>query len=144
MSPQQISLRLPNRRLRQRSLVSLTPLIDVVFILLIFLMLVSNFLDRGALDVSVDAPGVSSTVEDSTPPIRLLLIDADTATLDGREIPVPGLRDALLATAGNRKDPVLLIRSGQDVTLQTVVSVLSVARQIPGLKLSLAESGVTE
>ena len=39
---------------RRRALVSLTPLIDVVFILLLFFMLASNFLDLHS--IALDAP----------------------------------------------------------------------------------------
>ena len=45
---------LSNRSARKRPLVSLTPLIDVVFILLVFFMLATSFLDWRAIDL--DAP----------------------------------------------------------------------------------------
>ena len=45
-------LRLSSRS-RKRALVGLTPLIDVVFILLVFLMLASSFLDWRAIDLDV-------------------------------------------------------------------------------------------
>lgn len=56
------SLRLSSRR-RKRALISLTPLIDVVFILLVFLMLASSFLDWRA--IALDAPVKTGAVASS-------------------------------------------------------------------------------
>ena len=40
---------------KKRPLISLTPLIDVVFILLVFFMLASSFLDWRSIDLSTPA-----------------------------------------------------------------------------------------
>ena len=52
-------LRLVNRagrpQGRRRPLISLTPLIDVVFILLVFFMLASSFLDWRSIDLNAPA-----------------------------------------------------------------------------------------
>src|SRR3546814_20664632 len=52
---------LPTRsftRGRRRASISLTPLIDVVFILLIFFMLASSFLDERAIEIDSPAPAL--------------------------------------------------------------------------------------
>lgn len=142
MSLSQSSLRLPNRRRRSRNLVSLTPLIDVVFILLIFLMLVSNFLDRSAFEISMGAAGDVPELRSDSPPLELRLMSNGRAELDGRPLPVAAIGRTLQARAADRRDSsLLLVRSDAGVDLQTVVTAMSVARRIPGLKVFLVQDG---
>ena len=49
------------RRARRRQLISLTPLIDVVFSLLVFFMLASSFLDWRSIDLNT--PGTNQSGE---------------------------------------------------------------------------------
>lgn len=58
---------------RRRAVIGLTPLIDVVFILLVFFMLASSFLDWRVIDL---ATGSSSPAEDRPPP-AVVQIGAD-------------------------------------------------------------------
>ena len=50
---------LSDARRRRRSLISLTPLIDVVFILLIFFMLASSFSTEEAIELSMPGSGAA-------------------------------------------------------------------------------------
>src|SRR5690606_18422295 len=51
------------RAARRRSTISLTPLIDVVFILLVFFMLASSFLDWRAIDLRAPGPAAGASLE---------------------------------------------------------------------------------
>ena len=53
--------RLANNARRRRPLISLTPLIDVVFILLVFFMLTSTFLDWRPIELNAPGPTVTTT-----------------------------------------------------------------------------------
>ena len=50
---------------RRRSLVILTPLVDVVFILLVFFMLAANFSDQRVIDMLTPAAAKEATEADS-------------------------------------------------------------------------------
>lgn len=141
MSLLQSSLRRPNRRRRTRALISLTPLIDVVFILLIFLMLVSNFLDRSAFEISMGAAGDAPVLKSDAPPLQLRLLDGAYAELDGMPVKTAEIGPALARAAGRRSAPMVLVSSDEGVDLQTVVTTLSTARGIPGLKVFLVKTG---
>lgn len=122
-------------------MVSLTPLIDVVFILLIFLMLVSNFLDRSAFEITMGAAGDTPVLKSDTPPLQLRLLSSGRAKLDGVSIPAAQIGEALARTAGRRDTPMVLVSSDAGVDLQTVVTAMSAARRIPGLKVFLVKTG---
>lgn len=141
MSLSQNSFRLPNRQRRTRSLVSLTPLIDVVFILLIFLMLVSNFLDQSAIEISMGAAGEVHEPEADRQPVLLHLLGAGRAELDGRPVELSGLARALADAVAHQDTEILLVRSDRGVELQAIVSAMSAARSVPGLKIFLVRNG---
>lgn len=140
MSPSQSSFRLPNRQRRTRALISLTPLIDVVFILLIFLMLVSNFLDRSAFDITMGAAGDAAVLKSDMPPLQLRLLGGGRAELDGVSTPTAKIGPALARAAGLRSAPTVLVSSDAGVDLQTVVTTMSTARRISGLKVFLVKT----
>lgn len=126
---------------QQRStarLISLTPLIDVVFILLIFFMLASSFLDWRSVDLTVSSGvGTANTAD------RAILIDlrADGSLAIGsspvtiRALPSI-LREKL---AGNRQQRVV-IRSEPGVPLQRAIDALDLIREIGAINVSLTRT----
>lgn len=124
-----MQVELPQRRRRQ--LISLTPLIDVVFILLVFFMLASSFLDWRMIPLSTPAQTrAQSTVQPLVIRIdagRQLSVEGDVLAL--RELDVR-IRRVL---AGDPQRPVR-VQPESTVPVQTVVTVLD----------RLAEAGVTD
>lgn len=106
---------------RQRQLISLTPLIDVVFILLVFFMLASSFLDWRAIELS--APGASSGGEPLEDAV-LVEVRKDGIRLSGealtREALVQRMRDLLARDADRR----VLVKTSDGVVMQETVAVL--------------------
>ncbi|WP_440996303.1 ExbD/TolR family protein [Arhodomonas sp. SL1] len=106
---------------RRRPLVSLTPLIDVVFILLVFFMLASSFLDWRAIDLSAPRQaGAAGSLEGA------LLVEVRPEGLRLGGAPVSG--EALVARVEARlaeaPDTRVLVRPARGVTLQEAVDVL--------------------
>jgi len=110
---------------RRRATISLTPLIDVVFILLIFFMLASSFLDWRALDLGTPLrSGAAGAVEGA------LLVEL-RAGERGVEIRLAGERltpEALEARLRSRLERTpeqrVLLRAGRGVALQETVRLL--------------------
>lgn len=109
---------------RQRRL-SLTPLIDVVFLLLIFFMLASTFKSFNSLPLAA-----SGTPSQPVAMNKLLLLRVDEKsriTLNGNETALDNLTDGInkLAIAD---DMVLVVRPHEKTPLKTLVRVLELAR----------------
>ncbi len=120
---------LPERR--PRPLVSLTPLIDVVFILLVFFMLASSFLDWRAIPIGPRVQGGStSTPSDS---VRLTVAVNGELSLDGESL----AREAVTARLRDRlaENPALgvVLQSAPGTPLQHTVTALDL----------VAASGIT-
>lgn len=113
--------RLATKRERRRPLISLTPLIDVVFILLVFFMLASSFLDWRAIDLNTPQSAVAGGGMESA---LLVEVCPDELRLAGR----PMSREALVSRVSEllETDPGrrVLVKPARGVRLQATVDVV--------------------
>ena len=103
--------------------ISLTPLIDIVFILLLFFILESNFLRFGELVFNSprpDPPGSSDQV-----PIDVQVFADGQIWLEGRTLN-PATLDAYLAQQQFERDTPVLIRAEDALPVQLLVRVVDV------------------
>ncbi len=116
---------------RRRKRLSMTPLIDVIFLLLLFFMLSSTF-SRFA-EVEITAGG--SAAASSTPPAKLLFLrlSADGMTLNGAAATPEAIKAQLSAAEGS----ALLISVTQDASAQALTDALVIARGIPDLPVTV-------
>lgn len=89
---------------RSRRKPALTPLIDVVFLLLVFFMLAAQFGREGALDLAT--AGSDAAAYDGPP--RLVQILPEAVLLNGRPLTEETLPQALDALTRNRADIIVL------------------------------------
>jgi len=107
---------------RARRKPGLTPLIDVVFLLLVFFMLASQF----GRDVALPVSG-GGGIGDYTGPPRLVTITPDAVMLNGTPTALGDLPDALAKLTETPADTIILqAKSGADVQrLTDIVTALS-------------------
>lgn len=104
--------------------INLSPLIDVVFILLIFVVLVAKFMDQERLDVTLPSAAAGRPAE-----VDALMIELDSdgqIALQGRIIAKEDLEDALVANGARYRRAVLV--ADRDAELQDAVDVISMAK----------------
>ena len=131
--------RLANRTIRRKALVSLTPLIDVVFILLVFFMLASSFLDWRAIDLAPPGEAANTATTDSA--AMLIEISADGLRLGGQPIEWAALRIAMRQRLAEKADQPVVVRPATGVSLQQVITLLDRLSAIGVSKLSLNRQG---
>lgn len=101
----------------RRRRVSLTPMIDVVFLLLIFFMLAARFGLEGSIELAAGGSGV-----DYQGPPRLVEVYPDALTLNGVPVTAEQLVASLRALTDNTEDAIILrMRDGADVQRMTDV-----------------------
>ncbi len=114
---------------RTRSLISLTPLIDVVFILLLFFMLAINFDVETSL--SVQSGNNQSTVTASTePPNRLRILDNHNVVLDGEVLGRMELSEALRELYASDAGRALSISFAEGTQVQELLDLIALAEKI--------------
>lgn len=102
-----------------RKRIILTPLIDVLFIILIFFMLVSSFnLDRGISIQSFSELG--SSINSKT--IAVIDIEKDKRSINGSEVKINNLADELI-NLGTKKDIQIFLRPSEDLPVQDMIDV---------------------
>lgn len=118
---------------RPRRRPNLTPMIDVVFLLLVFFMLASRFGTDMTLPLTVAGQGTGY----SGPP-RLVDISPDTVALNGGPIAPEALADALAALTEDPGDAIVL-RARDEATLQQVIAVMDLLKAAGFTRLVLVE-----
>jgi len=118
------------RTSRRVARIGITPLVDVVFILMIFFMLASRFTQERQIDLNVAGP---STGADSD--IRMLLAAPTSLTFDGEILGVEALTTRLQLLA----DVQLAIRPVEGATIQRVIEVVDIARAAGVADIGLAQ-----
>ena len=108
---------------RARRKPSLTPMIDVVFLLLVFFMLAARFGQDMTLPLSTAGGG--DVTWDGAP--RLITVHPDTVQLNGAPVPVPSLAGTLRPLMPSPDAPVLL-RADADTTLARLVAIIDALR----------------
>ena len=115
---------------------SLTPMIDVVFLLLVFFMLSSRF----GVDLQVPLNVAGSPSGTYSGPPRLVDISPDNIRLNGTETPLSDLPGALEDLTESRDDTIVL-RARDGAELQRVVSVMEDLGRSGFGRLVLVEGG---
>ncbi|MCI4661011.1 MAG: biopolymer transporter ExbD [Neomegalonema sp.] len=141
-----MAISLPSQHRRKR-LVSLTPMIDVVFLLLIFFMLASRFSSLQEIPLKAEALGGVAAPELAP---RLVQVQAQgegegQGEAQGQKVLVNGfavrfedLEEHMLARLPDREAP-LVLQPGEGVALQRLVDVLQVLRGAGYRSIVLAE-----
>lgn len=108
---------------RPRRRMNLTPMIDVVFLLLVFFMMVSRFGGLHGLQVAVAGQGGAAWVG----PPRLIDLRGNRVALNGAATRLEALPQALAPLMASSGDPVIL-RPDAAATVQDMVAVLETLR----------------
>lgn len=119
---------------RPRRRPSLTPMIDVVFLLLVFFMLAARFGEEGALDLRIAGNGGATW---DGPP-RLVQVQAEVVLLNGLAQGEEVLVEALSRVAGSSSD-LVLIQPAEGVALQRLLDVMTLLEGAGFTSLALVE-----
>ncbi|WP_330998999.1 ExbD/TolR family protein [Mangrovicoccus algicola] len=112
---------------------SLTPMIDVVFLLLVFFMLASRF----GMDMQIPL-GLGGGGSGWSGPPRLVQVEPDGLALNGRALEPAALPAALAELTETPADPVVL-RAGEEADVQRLVEVMELLGRAGYANLVLVE-----
>lgn len=123
----------------EEAAVNLTPLIDVVFLLLIFFMVSTTFTKERELTIDLPEAVGESPTED---PLQIeIIVSADGEyAVNGKRLvnrELTTLRKAIIEVSDGNTDLPLIISADKDTPYQSVISVMDVAGQIGFTKQSL-------
>lgn len=128
------------RRGRGFAVVEITPLIDVIFLLLIFFVVSTTFVRSSAIEI--DLPDASGAVDRDPAGIEVRVSATGDYTVDGQTLPDTGRADLLRALGGARdqsadSEPLLVIAADAHARHEAVVRVMDAARELGLTKLAV-------
>ncbi|MGD8430107.1 MAG: biopolymer transporter ExbD, partial [Ectothiorhodospiraceae bacterium] len=127
-------MRLPRPDLRRRK-IGLTPLVDVVFILLFFFMLTSSLVQWRAIGLSVTAPSASAGSLEGSALVRIH--DGGNLDLNGVPVSLRQLESRVRGLAPAERALRLVVQPDPEVPLQNIVDVLDRLRAAGTANISL-------
>lgn len=124
-------MKFQRRRVPEMS-VDLTPLIDVVFLLLIFFMVTTTFVQEGRLSLELPEAETETVVEPPEPVQVIVSAEGDYA-VNGRPLAdrkIGTVRDALKDASRNDSEQPMVITSDAGAPMQSVIRVMDAAGQL--------------
>jgi len=115
--------------------VDISPLIDCVFILLIFFIVTTTFVEETG--VEVDKPQAASSVQLEKTSILLAITDKGEIVYGGREIGIAGVQPLVKRMMQKEEVPVI-IQADQNVMSGLLVRVIDEAKLAGAEKVSIA------
>lgn len=114
----------------------MTPLIDIVFMLLIYFLLTTNFMvDEG---IKIKLPQANAAAPQTEEVITVFVDTQGRAFLEEREVSLGQLFDRLKEKIGSRPDQLVVVRADRAVILNKAVRVMDIAKAAGAGRLCLA------
>jgi biopolymer transport protein ExbD len=122
--------------------INIAPLVDVVFLLVIFFAVSTTFLDTAGLELTL--PTSSSLAESSPQEITVGLSSDGRLFLEGEQIPEASLAADLRERFAAMDRKLVLLRADEETPHGTVVRIMDLARQAGATGLTIAARRDTE
>lgn len=125
------------RTARKPRQIGLTPLIDVVFLLIIFFMLSTSFIKTESMEMSF--PGAQEVKETPSSAIRIFVHDDSRLFLGNDEMSTVDLKTQLRLLLFQDPDRSILVLTGDKVSVQRLVSIMDDVYLMGGRNVSVAD-----
>ncbi|MEA3438469.1 MAG: biopolymer transporter ExbD [Thermodesulfobacteriota bacterium] len=116
--------------------VPLTSLIDIVFLLLIYFLLTTNFMVEEGIKVKL--PQAKAAAPQTAEVITVYVDQQGRAFLGAEEVSIARLFDRLKEMIGGQENKIVVIKADRSVILNKAVKVMDVAKAAGAHRLCLA------
>jgi len=126
--------------------VNITPLIDVVFLLLIFFMVSTTFERESEIEIMLPQASTDKKVTDDF--VMQVTVDVEgTYYVNNKRVintKLDTLMKAMQEVAGDRKDPPIILSADAKTPHQSVITVMDAAARLGFIHLNFATTRTTE
>ena len=126
--------------------VNITPLIDVVFLLLIFFMVSTTFERESEIEIMLPQASADNKVTDDF--VMQITVDAEgTYYVNSQRVintKLETLMKAMQEVAGDEKDPPIILSADAKTPHQSVVTVMDAAARLGFVRLNFATTRTNE
>jgi biopolymer transport protein ExbD len=124
------------RRKRISTHLNIAPLIDVVFLLLVFFMLSSHFLRQPGIKISL--PAASSAQQHAAEDIVILISENNRLYLNENPVTLEALSGALKSVIAQSEGREVIVKADEKIDLGLAVRVMDIARGAQAEKLVIS------
>ncbi|MCG7965465.1 MAG: biopolymer transporter ExbD [Candidatus Thiodiazotropha taylori] len=107
---------------------NLTPLIDIVFLLLVFFMLTAHFIEDEAIDIQLPEAFSSQPSQDNEP-LVITLLPSGAIMLDGEPTPLEQLDETLSAMLHANSKRMVQLKGDQAAQFGQAIKIIDAARR---------------
>ncbi|OEU49482.1 MAG: biopolymer transporter ExbD [Desulfobacterales bacterium C00003060] len=126
----------PKRRDRIKIQMPLTSLIDIVFLLLIYFLLTTNFMVEEGIKIKL--PQAKAAAPQTEEVITVYVDQQGRAFLGNEEVSVPRLFDRIKEMIGGQENKLVVIKADRAVILNKAIKVMDVVKAAGAGRLCLA------
>ena len=123
-------------RSKSESEVNLTPMLDVVFIMLIFFIVTASFVKESGIEIS--RPGASTAVRKEKGNILIAISANDQIWMNRRQVDPRALRANIERMHAENPQGSVIIQADKDAKTGLLVQVMDAARSVGVKSVSLA------
>ena len=116
--------------------INLTPMLDVVFIMLIFFIVTASFIKEAGIQVS--RPDAPTGEKQENAAILVAISPNDEIWIDRREVEAKDLRTHIERLHAENPKGALVIQADEDSTNETLVIVMEAAKQVGVANVAIA------
>jgi len=121
---------------RQTAELNMAPLIDMVFILLIFFLVTTSFVKETG--VEVNRPAASTAISQNKTNILVAITPQNKVFMDRREIDIRAVRANVERALAENPDGAVVVVADRDSSTGTAIQVMDGCRQAGAKNVSLA------
>ena len=115
---------------------NMTPMIDIVFLLLIFFLLTTNFITEEGIKVKL--PQARSTTAQTQEDITVFISKEGKIFIRNDELNESQLFDRLSALIGNDPHKLVIVKADREIVLNKAVKVMDIAKTAGAERLCIA------
>ena len=112
---------------RIRMHLDIAPLIDIVFLLLIFFMLTANFIMQPGIKLTLPQAATAKPQEEEN--IIVFITKDNRIYLNDREINIDELKEALKEELKTAKKKIVILKADEKINLGLAVKVMDIAKE---------------
>lgn len=117
-----------NPKKKRRVLINITSLIDVMFLLLIFFMVTSTFLDQPGM--KLELPSAESAEVARVEKLVLYISSDEEVVFNDRPVALDDLEETMRAALSDIEDRTLVLNADKSVQHGTVIRVMDIAKKL--------------
>ena len=126
----------PHRRKEEQAEIDLTPMLDVVFIMLIFFIVTASFIKEAGIEVS--RPEAQTEDQSESENMLFSVTAANEIWFDGRRIDVRSVRANIERGHAENPKAAVVIRAHDESDTETFAAIVDAAREAGIYNVSLA------